>query len=375
MPTKRLDWLGPSRDFVCGSPERALRPGNPGAVAVAPRFLHMTISFSTRAIRHGTAAVGVVLAFAMTAGAMLDSELIARARLFPSLTSGVTAIHRDNAGRYVVLTERAGVHMFDSKGQPAGHAPADASPAAAILYGVDLDVDDQGRIYVADRARNSVEVFSPEGKLEREIRIPGPTSVAVLGGGEVAVASLRSPKLVTVFGAQGQVVREFGQPEHVSGRDELNRYANIGRLCRDASGRLYYSFTYLPEPTVRRYNRFGYSDFQLVVNSEDYAAASMSARKSIVREEGQPRAKGGPDLHSVLGPVAIDPANGDIWLGIGGRLLRYAADGQELGSFLIYTPEEARIEASALLLEPGRIVVASSQLGVFELPRPAASSP
>jgi hypothetical protein len=333
----------------------------------------MKIPLSARAIRYGTAAVAAVLAGAGAARAALDSELIARARVFPSITSGVTAIHRDNTGRYVLLTERAGVQMFNAKGREVGHAPVDPSPAAAIRFGADLDLDDQGRIYVADRAANAVEIFSPEGTLERTVHIIGPTSVAVLGQGEVAVASLRSPKLVTVFGEEGQVVREFGEPEQITGREELNRYANIGRLCRDASGRLYYSFTFLPEPTVRRYTRFGYSDFQLVVSTEDIAGASMAARKTIAREEGPAHSKGGPDLHVMLGPVAVDPANGDIWLGIGGRLLRYAADGQELGSFLIYTPEEARIEASALLLEPGRILVASSELGVFDLPRPAST--
>jgi hypothetical protein len=328
---------------------------------------------SGRAMLRGAVAAAAVLAAAVSAEAMLDSELIARARVFPSVTSGVTAIHRDGAGRYVILTERAGVEIVDAKGQLVGRAPVDASPSGAILFGADLDLDEQGRIYVADRAKNVVEVFAATGRLEREFRITGPTSVAAIGNGEVAVASLRSPKLVTVFGSEGQVVREFGEPEQISGRVELNRYANIGRLCRDSAGRLYYSFTYLPEPTVRRYNRFGYSDFQLVVSSEDYAAASMSARKSIAREEG--RAKGGPDLHVVLGPVAVDPANGDIWLAIGGRLLRYSADGVELGSFLIYTPEEARIEASAVVLEPGRILVASGQLGVFDLPRPASTNP
>jgi hypothetical protein len=333
----------------------------------------MIIPLSGRAILRGAVAAAAVLAAAVSAKAMLDSELIARARVFPSITSGVTAIHRDGAGRYFILTERAGVDIVDAKGQLVGHAPADASPSGAILFGADLDLDEQGRIYVADRAKNVVEVFAATGRLEREFRITGPTSVAAIGNAEVAVASLRSPKLVTVFGADGQVVREFGEPEQISGRAELNRYANIGRLCRDSAGRLYYSFTYLPEPTVRRYNRFGYSDFQLVVSTEDYAAASMSARKSISREEG--RVKGGPDLHVVLGPVAVDPANGDIWLAIGGRLLRYAADGVELGSFLIYTPEEARIEASAVVLEPGRILVASGQLGVFDLPRPAATNP
>lgn len=335
----------------------------------------MTISQTAKAIRRASAAAAVVLASALTAGAALDSEIIARARLFPSVTLGATAIHRDGAGRYVVLTERAGVQIFDAKGQPAGHAPADPSPSAAILFGADLDLDNQGRIYVADQAKNLVEVFSSDGRLERAIRIIGPNSVAVLSETEVAVTSLRSSKLVTVFGPEGQVVREFGQPEQVSGRDEVNRYANIGRLCRDSAGRLYYSFTFLPEPTVRRYDRFGYSDFQLVVNTEDIAAASMSARKSIVREEAPAakRDKGYPNLHVILGPVAVDPANGDIWMGIGGRLLRFRADGEELGSFLIYTPDEARIEASAILLEKGRIIVASRELGVFDLPRPASA--
>jgi len=329
---------------------------------------------SSRATVHGSAACLLVLAAAGTARALVDSELIARARLFPAVTKGVTAIHRDNTGRYLVLTERAGVQIFSAKGDSAGRAPADAAPEAAIGYGADLDVDPQGRIYVADRARNFVDVYSSSGKLERDFRVNAPTSLAVLEKGEVAVTSLRSPKLVTVYGEDGQVVREFGEPEQITGRDELNRFANIGRLCRDSAGRLYYSFTYLPEPTVRRYNRFGYSDFELVVNTEEMAPSAMASRKAIAREEGPFRNKGGPELRVALGPVAIDSANGDIWMGISGRLLRFAADGQELGSYLIYTPEELRIEASALLLEPGRIVVASSELGIFDLPRPAVTS-
>jgi len=331
------------------------------------------MQLSARATRQGTAMAAAVLAAALSAGAALDSEIIARARVFPSITSGVTAVRRDATGRYVILTERTGVWIFDGKGHPLGHAPADPAPSAAILFGADLDVDDQGRIYVADRAKNAIEVFSPDGRLVSQFRVAGPTSVAVLGNGELAVASLSSAKLVIVLGSEGQVVREFGEPEQVSGRAELNRYANIGRLCRDSAGRLYYSFTYLPEPTVRRYSRFGYSDFQLVVSTQDYVAASMAARKAIVREEG--RTKGNLDLHVILGPVAVDPANGDIWLAIGGRLLRYGPDGSEMGSYLIYTPEEARIEASAVLFEPGRILVGSGQLGIFDLPRPTGPNP
>ena len=195
--------------------------------------------------------------------------------------------------------------------------------------------------------------------------------MAALAEGEVAVASLRSTKLVTVFGAEGQVVREFGEPEQISGREELNRYANIGRLCRDSSGRLYYSFTFLPEPTVRRYDRFGYSDFQIILNTEEDAPSAMATRKNMARQENAESGK--PILRVVLGPVAVEPTTGEIWMAIGGRLLRYGPDGTQRGSYLIFTPDEQRIEASAILFEPGRILVASSQLGVFDLPRPAST--
>jgi hypothetical protein len=275
-------------------------------------------------------------------------------------------MRRDAAGRYFILTERAGVLIFDSKGQPLGHIPSDSSPDAAILYGADLDVDDQGRVYVADRAGNAVKIFSPDGRLERQIRIPGPTSVAMLPADEVAVASVKSAKLVTVFGPQGRVTREFGEPEAVAGRAELNRYANCGRLTRDASGRLYYSFTYLPEPTARRYDRYGFSDFEIVLSTPEYAGSALATRRAIALQE-----KGGaPQLRTVLGPVGLDSGTGEVWLAIGGRLLRFGPDGSERGSYLIFTHENARLEASALLIEPARIVVASVTLGVFELPRP-----
>jgi hypothetical protein len=324
-------------------------------------------------IRNTTMAFATVLAAALSAAQTvqtIDTDLIARKRLFPSVSGGVTAIHRDAAGRYAILTEHSGVLLFDAKGEAAGRAPADPSPATAIQFGADMDLDEQGRMYVADRARNVVDVFGSDGRLQREIHILGPTAVATLAGGEVAVASLRARKLVTVFGADGQVVREFGEPEQIAGREDLNRYANIGRLCRDTSGRLYYSFTYLPEPTVRRYDRFGYSDFQLVLNTDEYAPSSMNARKAIAREDS----KGKQELHVVLGPVAVDPTNGEIWLAIAGRLLRFYADGMEHGSFLIFTPGEERIEATAVLVEADRIVVASSHQGVFALPRPAPTT-
>jgi hypothetical protein len=310
----------------------------------------------------------VVLAAALSASGGEDTELVARSRLFPSMAAGISAIRSAPSGSYAILTERAGIEVFNAKGQHTLHVPADGLPGGYITYGDDLDVDAAGRFYVADRGGNAVRIYAPNGTFERKWEIMAPTSLAVLPGGEVAVASLRAPKLVTVFGADGRVAREFGELEELTGREELNRYANAGRLTRDPSGHLYYSFTYLPEPTVRRYDRFGYSDFQLVLNTEEFLPASLAARRILAGKE----AKGKVELHVILGPVAVDPANGEYWIGVGGRLLRYGPDGQDRGSYLIFTPEDQRLVARSLLVEAGRLVVASNELGVFDLPRPEA---
>lgn len=320
-------------------------------------------------LRFGLLVCLAALVAVAPAAAQADIDLQARERLMPSVGTGVVALRRDTAGRYYVLSERGGaVDVFDAKGQPAGKIPATPSKEATILYGVDLDVDGLGRVYVADRAADAIKIFGPDGRFERRISIAGPTGVVALPGGEVAVTNLRAQKLVTVFDAQGRVTREFGDPVEVSERPELNRYLNIGRLARDLAGHLYYSFTYLPEPTVRRYDRFGYSDLEIALNTLDFLPAAQATRREIAQQE-----RGGvPALKPVVGALGVDPQTGEMWLAIGGRVLRFAPDGAERGSYLIFTKEGARIEACAILPEPGRLVVASTLLGIFQILRPGS---
>src|SRR5207247_10729554 len=108
-------------------------------------------------------------------------------------------------------------------------ATPNASPAL-ITFGDDCDVDDDGKIYVADRGANLSRVFSSDGTPLRSIPVKYPISVAALPEGEIAVSMLREPHLVMVFDKNGKEVREFGDPEPISGREDLNRFLNIGHL-------------------------------------------------------------------------------------------------------------------------------------------------
>src|SRR5215831_16362954 len=206
----------------------------------------------------------------VSAASDVDDQLMAKRRVFPSIGPGLRALHRGEDGKYYLLASPGvGIAVFDATGKQMKNIGASAATdkdGGAIAFGEDCDVDLQGKIYVADRGSNVISVFSPEGRLLRAIPFNAPMSVAALPEGEVAVTAPRSLHLVTIFAANGRLVREFGDPEPVSERDDLNRFVSIGRIKSDPEGRLYYGYTYLPESLVRQYDRFGYAkqDFQFL---------------------------------------------------------------------------------------------------------------
>jgi hypothetical protein len=99
-----------------------------------------------------------------------------RSRVFPEITAGVTAMKRDSAGRYYVLTTPANIILiFSPERKRIGQIPQANSATAKIQFAVDFDLDANGRILVADRAANAVEIFSPTGgALSRKSRYSRP---------------------------------------------------------------------------------------------------------------------------------------------------------------------------------------------------------
>src|ERR1700740_2457862 len=181
----------------------------------------------------------------------LPNQVDANRRLLPSIGPGLRAVRLGADGRtYVLASPSPGLVVFDKQSKPMITIGPPASAAkdirVPITLGEDCDVDAKGNIYVADRGANLVQMFSPEGALLRSIAINAPVSVAALPDGEIAVSTLHEPKLVVVFDKSGHVVREFGDPEQVSDREDLNRFLNIGKLATDPQGHLYYGFEYMP---------------------------------------------------------------------------------------------------------------------------------
>ena len=309
-----------------------------------------------------------------------EGDLTAKKRLFPGVGPGLRAVKRGADGNYYILSAPgSSASVFDTAGKlikripvyEDSKGPAPQSPQlATIAFGEDLDVDAQGTVYVADRGANAVKIWDAKGN-ERVIRINGPISVAALPDGEVAVATVHEPHLVMVFDKNGRDVREFGDPEPISERPEVNRFLNIGMLATDGGGHLYYAFPYLPEATVRQYDRNGYGGQDIQYTGVDAWPAAQATRKEIERQEKRGDA---PVFKRILTGVGVERASGEVWMALGDKLLHFDKEGNRRATYLIYTPEGARLEANTILIEQDRLIIGSDPLGIYEFERPDKKS-
>ena len=308
------------------------------------------------------------------ARAQFDGELTAAKRLYPEIGAGLRALKRAANGRTYVL-DNSGISVFDAHGKHLATigeatvlgATEKRNAGGHISFGEDCDIDADGNIYVADRAANLVLIFSADGNLARSIAVNSPTAVASLSGGDIAVTTLRQPQLITVFDKQGHEIREFGELADISDNAEMNRYLNAGKLATDAQGHLYYAFVYLPEPTVRQYDRNGYAAQEIRYAELLAMPTAQAARKEIERQERKGKA---PSFKPILTAVGVNRDTGEVWMALHNTLLRFDQEGNRMASYQLYTPEGARLDASSVVIDKDKILIGSDPLGVYEFERP-----
>jgi hypothetical protein len=307
-----------------------------------------------------------------------EGELTAKRRLFPEVGMGLRAIKRGDSDRTYILSSQ-GLIVFDAKDHKLltiGSAAADATaskttaPGASVAgpsFAEDFDIDATGQIYIADRAANLIVEYSADGNRIKSFRVNAPISVAALPDGEVAVATLHDPRLILVFDKNGRDIRDFGELEEISSREDLNRYLNSGFLATDARGNIYYAFIYTPEPTVRQYDRNGYASQTIQFTEIEAFAAAQAARKEIERQERKGKQ---PAFKPILTAIGVVRASGEVWIALHNRLLRFDKGGYRKATYQLYTPDGTRLDANSVLVEKDRILIGSEALGVFEFERP-----
>jgi hypothetical protein len=205
----------------------------------------------------------------------LKTVIVSHDRVFPRIGAGITALKRDSGGRYYILAKpHTVIEVYRSDGQLIQQIPNAKSNGAVIRYAEDFDLSPEGRVYVADRGANCIEVFEPDGSLVFRIPVVAPTSLAALSGGQVAVTSLTSKRLVQIFDDRGNLVRSFGEPSDLMEEPQKQSLINLGKISGDSAGGIYFAFTSVPGRTLRKYDRYGYVGYEASVSEQIFVSAA-----------------------------------------------------------------------------------------------------
>jgi Carboxypeptidase regulatory-like domain len=198
-------------------------------------------------------------------------HLNARMRLLPNAGPGIRAIRRDATGRYYVLSAPgATVDIYSPAGVKVGQVPVKPAADSKIVFGEDFYLDPTGRVYVADRGANEIKIYAADGSFEGKIPVTAPVSVAALSNGEIAVASPASQRFVDVFDATGRRVRSIGGSSNSTDITNPNAQLSRGFFTEDSDGHFYYSLMYLPDPTIRKYDEYGYAAYEIAIPSKEF---------------------------------------------------------------------------------------------------------
>lgn len=303
-----------------------------------------------------------------------ENPLEATRRVFESVGAGFRAIARGPNDRYYILTSPGpAVQIYNDSGNRVGQIPSTTTAtakSAALVFGESLDVDKQGRVAVSDRGANAVKIYAPDGSLLTTIPTRGPAPVVLLPEGEVAVGTSEAEHVVTAYDLAGRLAREYGDPEDISDRVDINREVNNGHLAVDAEGNTYFAFDFLPEPTVRKFDHAGYLAMEISLKTLEFQPVAQAARRVISRA-GQ----GTVVLHRIISAIGVDRQSQEVWLAMGTLLLHFDKDGKRVGTFRTYMPRGARLEAASILVEPGRLLIGADPQGIYEFTIPSKPAP
>ena len=166
----------------------------------------------------------------------------------------------------------ATIDIYSPAGVKVGQVPAKPTPGTEIAFGEDFYLGPSGRVYVADRGANEIKIYAANGTLTGRIPVTAPVSVAALPGGEIAVASLASKRFVDVFDANGRRIRSIGGVSDSTDISTPSAILSRGYFTDDDAGHFYYSLTYLPDPTIRKYDEYGYAAYEIAIPADQFIA-------------------------------------------------------------------------------------------------------
>jgi hypothetical protein len=229
------------------------------------------------------AAIFLTGIFRVAVGQGFDNVIQSNGQVLADAGSTVRAMKRGSDGSYYILTKVGNsVSVYNPDGRLIDRIPNGASGGAVIKYASDIDVDSQGNLFVVDRGANAVLIFRNDGALMATVHVNLPVSVAALPGHQFAVLTLRPQRLVTIMDQSGKVVTSFGDLAEAGVDPATHDLVTLGKITGDPSGYIYFGFTLLPNPSIRKYDRYGSASYSASIDNS-FAAPVPAAHDDRVQ--------------------------------------------------------------------------------------------
>jgi hypothetical protein len=220
-------------------------------------------------------------------------------------TKTLLAPSKDGQSLYSLDAITGDLTVHQKNGKPAKKV------AAAFLNIETFAVGPNHELYVAQKD-STVRIVSSDGRRLNSFHTVYPKSIAVLGNGNVVVASPFNGKNLHLYNGQGLLLASFGDIRPFDPSQTENEFLNEGRVVVGPSDQIYYVSTYAPQPYVLRFNSEGQLLGEFQIEGEAVDLQTGFTKEFLSRRMF---CNGGI---TIITSASVDPETGHLWLGMNG---------------------------------------------------------
>jgi len=195
--------------------------------------------------------------------------------------------------------------VFQKNGKPARKI------ADSFLNVETFAVGPHNELYLAQKD-STVRRVSSDGHRLNSFRAVYPRSIAVLGNGNVVVASPFNGKNLHLYNGHGLLLASFGDVRTFDANQTENEFLNEGRVVVGRRDQIYYVSTYAPQPYVSRFSSEGQLLGEFQIEGEAVDLQTGFTKELLSRREF------GSGGFTIITSASVSPETGHLWLGMNG---------------------------------------------------------
>jgi hypothetical protein len=233
---------------------------------------------------------------------------------------------KDGQSLYSLDAVTGDLIVYEKNGKPAKKVADSLSNVEAFAVGLHHE------LYLAQKD-STVRIVSSDGRRRlNAFHTVYPKSIAVLGNGNVVIASPFNGKNLHLYDGQGRLLASFGDIKPFDPSQTENDFLNEGRVVVGPDDQIYYVSTYAPQPYVLRFSSEGQllGEFQIEGEAVDLQTGFT---KEFLNRRGF--SNGGI---TIITSATVDPETGHLWLGMNsvstqGTVYEYDQTGTKIREF------------------------------------------